>query len=309
MSFYAYVKSMYRSPDAPNQLEETMAHPDQSPTSGFPYDEATSFSSGDRFTGGAQSDADSKKEAAQRVASDAQGRAKDVADTAKHEAADVAGSAKSAAANVADTAQHEAGNVAQEAGKQGRRVLDEGVAELRTQAGAGQQKLAEIARSYGGELQSMTNNSEESGPVTDLANSAQRILDDAANWLERTEPSDVLDSVRSYASRNPWQFLAISAGVGFVGARIVRGLKSPTDGQQKGAALQGGTGARPEVTQFASPQNVATSVTSGGGYDADGYPRPAGAPGRLAGEPDLGLAPGVGMPVDPYPHGGGARGF
>lgn len=286
-----------------------MAHPDQSPTSGFPYDEDTSFSSGDRSTVGSQGDADSRKEAAKRVASDAQDRAKDVAGTAKQEASDVAASAKTAAGDVAGTAQHEAGNVAHEAGKQGRRVLDEGVEELRSQAGAGQQRLAEMARSYGSELQSMTRNSDDSGPVTDLANSAQRVFDDAANWLERTEPSDVLESVRRYASRNPWQFLAISAGVGFVGARIVRGLKSSADEQQKRSAVQGGAATRPEVTQYGGPQNVPTSVSASGGYDADGYPRPAGAPGRLGGEPDMGFAPGVGMPADPYPHGGGARGL
>lgn len=286
-----------------------MSHPDQSPTSGSPFDEDKTFSSGNRSTGGAQSDADSKKEAAKRVASDAQDRAKDVAGTAKQEAADVSDSAKSAAANVADTAQHEAGNVAQEAGKQGRRVLDEGVEELRTQASAGQQRLAEMARSYGGELQSMTKNSDESGPVTDLANSAQQVFDDAANWLERTEPSDVLDSVRRYASRNPWQFLAISAGVGFVGARIVRGLKSSADEQQKGTSVQAGAGSQPQLNQSSRAQNVPTSVTASGGYDADGYPRPAAAPGRLAGEPDVGPAPGVGMPGDPYTHGGGARGL
>lgn len=284
-----------------------MAHPDQSPTSGFPYEEDTSFSSGNRSTVGAQSDADSKQEAAKRVASDAQDRARDVAGTAKQEASAVADSAKSAAVNVADSAQHEAGNVAQEAGRQGRRVLDESVDELRTQAGAGQQRLAEMARSYGSELQSMTRNSGDSGPVTDLANSAQQILDDAANWLERTEPSDVLDSVRRYASRNPWQFLAISAGVGFVGARIVRGLKSSADEQQKSTSVQNGAGTRPEVTRYGSPQNVPTSVSASGGYDSDGYPRPAGAPGRLGGEPDRGFSPGVGVDTDPY--GGGARGL
>lgn len=283
-----------------------MAYPDQSPSSsGFPVDETNDGQ-------------DSKKEAAQRVASDAGDRARNVADKAQQEAADVAATAKAAGSDVADTAQEEVGNVAHEAGRQSRRVLDEGLSELQSQAGAGQQRLAEMARAYGSELQSMTKNSDDSGPVTDLAHSAQRMFDDAANWLERTEPSDVLDSVRRYASRNPWQFLAISAGVGFVGARIVRGLKNSNDAHQPTPISGGSAGHQSQQ---------ARSLTTGGapgtmpstpayntvgqdsvGYDADGYPRTMGMPPAGLGN-DPGMAPGVGMPVDPYPRGGGAGGL
>lgn len=175
-----------------------------------------------------QSDQDERK----RVASDASDRAKDVAGTAQKEAAQVKETAAAAGSDVADTATQEAGNVAHEVGQQSRRIMDEGVSELQSQAGAGQQRVAELSRSLGGELKAMTNNTDQSGPMTDLAGSAQRMLDDAATWLERSEPSDVLQSVRRYAARNPWQFLAISAGVGFVGARIYRGLQDADDGTQ-----------------------------------------------------------------------------
>lgn len=175
---------------------------------------------------------DADKEQAKRVASDAGDRAKDVAGTAQQEAGAVKETAVSAGSDVADTATQEAGNVAHEVGQQSRRIMDEGVSELQSQASAGQHKVAELSRSLGGELQAMTNNTDQSGPMTDLASSAQRMLDDAATWLERSEPSDVLQSVRRYAARNPWQFLAISAGVGFVGARIYRGLQDSDDGTQ-----------------------------------------------------------------------------
>lgn len=294
-----------------------MAYSDQSPTGGgVPGTNPQQGRPGGGNTSG--NGPDDKKDAAKRVASDAGDRAKDVAGTAKQEAGRVAGTAKSAGSDVADTAQHEAGNVAQEAGKQGRRVLDEGISELQSQAGAGQQRLAEMARSYGSELQSMTKNSDESGPVTDLANNAQEIFDNAANWLERTEPTDVLDSVRRYASRNPWQFLAISAGVGFVGARIVRGLKGSQDDHDNQRSVDhnqqqsGGSGShyRPDQTRSITGGAAPGSVPRSGGYDDEGYGRPVGttAPG-LGTEPDAGLAPGVGMPADPNPHGGGARGF
>ena len=290
-----------------------MADSDQSPIGGG----VPSTNPQQGYTGGINnpdhvsgSESDAKKDAAKRVASDAGDRAKDVADTAKQETGRVADTARSAAADVADTATHEAGNVAHEAGKQSRRVLDEGMSELQSQAGAGQQRLAEMARSFGSELQSMTHNTEQSGPVTDLASSAQQVFDNAANWLERTEPSDVLDSVRRYASRNPWQFLAISAGVGFVGARIVRGLKSSQDDQQSQHAVGTGSNVRPEQTRSiagaAAPGTMPLSV----GYDEEGYPGSVGttAPG-LGQEPDLGLTPGFGVPADPYPHLGGGRGI
>ncbi|RMB61664.1 hypothetical protein [Tessaracoccus antarcticus] len=168
---------------------------------------------------------DLKNEATQ-AASDAGDRARDVAGTAQREAGAVKDAALAAGADVADSVTQQAGNVAHEVGHQSRRLMDEGVAELQTQAGAGQQRLAELSRSFGSELQAMTSATENSGPITDLANNAQVLFDDAANWLERNEPADVLDSVRRYASRNPLTFLAISAGVGFVGARIVRGLQT-----------------------------------------------------------------------------------
>ncbi|MGO1385399.1 MAG: hypothetical protein ACTHWA_04025 [Arachnia sp.] len=287
-----------------------MAYSDQSPTGdGVPgtdpqqgYTTRSEFASGD--------DQDSKKDAAKRVASDAQGRAKDVAGTAKQEAADVADAAKSAGSGVAETAQREAGNVAQEAGKQSRRVLDEGLAELQSQAGAGQQRLAEMARSYGSELQSMTRNSDQSGPVTDLANSAQRVFDDAANWLERSETSDVLNSVRRYASRNPWQFLAISAGVGFVGARIVRGLKSSEEQQQGNQSLERGDNRRLEQARSVTGGAAQGGMRGYGGYDEDGYPAQVGTTAPVVGAgPDGELMPGIGLPADPNPYGGSARGL
>ncbi len=300
-----------------------MADSDQSPTGGGVP--GTNPQQG--YTGGvnapgsaAGSDADSKKDAAKRVASDAGDRAKDVAGTAKQETERVADAAKSASSDVADTAKHEAGNVAQEAGKQSRRVLDEGMSELQSQAGAGQQRLAEMARSFGSELQSMTRNSDQSGPVTDLASSAEQVFDNAANWLERTEPSDVLDSVRRYASRNPWQFLAISAGVGFVGARIVRGLKSSSDEHQSRSAVTSGAGHQHQQARSITasnapgtmPGNLGQAPAGDGfaGYDDDGYPRTGEttAPG-VGHEPDVGLSPDVGVHADPYPHLGGGRGI
>lgn len=253
-------------------------------------------------------DDNDKKEQAKQAASKAGDRAKDVAGTAQDEAAAVKDKAVAAGSDVADTVTEQAGNVAGEVGQQSRRLLDEGKSELQSQAGAGQQRLAELSRSFGGELQSMTRNSDESGPITDLANSAQHVFDDAANWLERNEPSDVLDSVRRYASRNPWKFLAISAGVGFVGARIVRGLQKPDDGGQARPALDVPASYHGNQTAAISP--VGDPAYAGGArYGAEGRVQPGATPG-VAFSPtgDAGFGGGQGLPPMPDSD-GGSRGL
>lgn len=205
--------------DANQAWENAIGTPPSGYGTGMPTSRPSGTTSDD---GGNTGD---KKEQAKQAASRAGDRAKDVAGSAQQEAGAVKDTAVSAGSDVADSVAEQAGNVAHEVGQQSRRLVDEGVSELQSQAGTGQQRLAELSRSFGGELQSMTANTDQSGPITDLASSAQHLFDDAANWLERNEPADVLDSVRRYAARNPWKFLAISAGVGFVGARIVRGLQ------------------------------------------------------------------------------------
>lgn len=170
-----------------------------------------------------------KSDEAKRLASDAGDRAKDVAGTARDDAKQVADTAKQEASHVADAAKQEAGQVVETAKAQGKQLLDEGAAELRTQAGAGQSRIAGIVRSMTDELGEMTRNSSQNGIVTDLAKRASRLGDDAASFLENNEPDRVVDEVRRYAARNPWTFLAISAGIGFVASRFVKGLQSDDD--------------------------------------------------------------------------------
>ncbi|WP_300083726.1 hypothetical protein [Propioniciclava sp.] len=151
-------------------------------------------------------------------------RAKGVADHAAGEAKDVKDHAVTAASGVVDTAKQEAGHVMDEAKLQGRRLLDEGANELRTQAGAAQGQLASFVRQLSDELQTMTR-SEASGPMTDLAGRAEQYGHQLATFLEQKSPDDVLVRLRRYAARNPWTFLAISAGAGFLAARLFRGLQ------------------------------------------------------------------------------------
>ncbi|MGV8845994.1 hypothetical protein [Tessaracoccus sp.] len=256
-------------------------------------------------------DTDATSGAADRVkhaAVAAGDRVADVAGTAQEEAAAVKDTAVGAGSDLADSMAEQAGDVAQEVGHQSRRLMDEGMSELRSQAGVGQQRLAELSRSFGGELQAMHSNSDQSGPLTDLVGSAQQVFDDAANWLERNEPADVLDSVRRYAARNPWTFLAISAGVGFLGARVVRGLTKPEGAEQPRSALEvparyhGG---------YAAPIAPVEDPTYAGGprYGTDTRVQPSSTPATAfppPGDPGWGGTPGMPPIADV---GGGSRGL
>ena len=170
------------------------------------------------------SDAPSVKDDAKQVASDATDRAKNVAGTAQNEAGRVADTAKDAGGHVAETAKTEAKQVYGEALTQGKQLLNQGLGEARTQAGNAQTQVAGFVRSISDELSSLTRGANQSGPVLELVEQAERLTNDTATWLDSRSPEDVLDSVRTYAARNPWKFLAISAGVGFVASRLARGL-------------------------------------------------------------------------------------
>ncbi len=251
----------------------------------------------------AMDDGDDSTEQAKQAASRAGDRAKDVAGSAQEEAGAVKDTALAAGSDVADSVTEQAGNVAHEVGQQSRRLMDEGISELQSQAGSGQQRLAELSRSFGSELQSMTGNTDQSGPITDLASSAQHIFDDAANWLERNEPADVLDSVRRYASRNPWKFLAISAGVGFVGARIVRGLQKPNDTNAQ-PALDVPTGYHGNQSMAMAPMED-PAYAGGARFGSEGRVQPSGTPGVSFDAPgDAVLGGGQGVPPMPDPSGG-----
>ncbi len=280
-----------------------------------PYAGDASFPTGvpsDAWSSGTMStDADPAPSAADEVkqaAAAAGGRVTDVAGTAQEEAAAVKDTAVEAGSDLADSIAEQAGDVAQEVGHQSRRLMDEGMSELRSQAGVGQQRLAELSRSFGGELQAMHSNSDQSGPLTDLVGSAQQVFDDAANWLERNEPADVLDSVRRYAARNPWTFLAISAGVGFLGARVVRGLKKPEGTEPPRAALDVPAGYHGGHTAPIAPVEDPT-YAGGPRYGSDTRVQPSATPATSfppAGDARWGDTPGMPPVTDPD---GGTRGL
>lgn len=169
-------------------------------------------------------------EQAKDVAANAGERAQDLAQTAKAEAADVKDTAVAVGSDVIDSAKQQAGEVVDEVKLNAQHLMEQGLTELKQQAGTGQNKLAEIVRSFTGELDSMVKAGND-GPATQLVGQAHGIADQVAAWLENKGPEDVVADVRRYAARNPFAFMAIAAGVGFVGARVVRGIQAANEPQ------------------------------------------------------------------------------
>lgn len=260
-----------QSPDAPGiadsgDLGQGSAEPVVDPVSGRPVFGTSNEPFEPQAPGlsGQDDDESAAKQEAQRLAGDAGDRAKDVAGTAQEEASHVAATAKQAGGDVVDTTKREAAHVVDEAKAQGRHLLDESLDELRTQADQGQHRIAGIVRSLSDELQSMSSNATEQGVMVDLVENVQHYGRDIADFLDDNRPEDVLNSVRRYAARNPWTFMAISAGVGFVAARFLRGLNRD-DSDDQGAVGSGG--------RYGYPSTGYSSAGYGGtGYTGTGVP-------------------------------------
>jgi hypothetical protein len=144
-------------------------------------------------------------------------------DTAKSEAASVKDTAVDAAAGVKDVAKGEASNVAEEAKYQARSLMDQTRSELRGQANNQQSAFAEKLHGWASELGSMASKSDESGPMSDLAQEASRRVGEISHWLDNHEPADLLDEVRRFARRRPIAFLGIAAAAGVLAGRVTRG--------------------------------------------------------------------------------------
>jgi len=67
------------------------------------------------------------------------------------------------------------------------------------------------------------------GPLTDLVDQGRDLSERAAAWLRDNDPDQALVSVRRYAARNPWTFLALAGGAGLLAGRFARGVSAASD--------------------------------------------------------------------------------
>lgn len=147
-------------------------------------------------------------------------------EAAAGEASEVKDHAVEAGRDVAQTAQSEAASVAGDVKSEIRGLFDSSMSEVRTQAGAGQSRLATGLRSLAGELGELSQGSTQQGTATRAVQELASYGDNVAGWLENREPADVLDEVRRFAARRPVAFLAIAAGAGLLVGRFARGLQA-----------------------------------------------------------------------------------
>lgn len=221
---------------------------------------------------------------------EAKDKAKEVAGTAKGEAKNVADTAVSSGRQVAATAQDEARNVAAETKQQAASLLDTVRTEVAEQASTQQGRIAEALHSLSKELGSMASSSQESGPLTDLAHQASRKGGEIAHFLQDREPSDVLESVRSYARRRPGTFLVLCGLAGVVAGRLTRStVANRTSLDTKDDS--GARGDRELRSNYAASGYAAGQPT---GYvrtePATAYATaPATQPAELAGERSIGV--------------------
>lgn len=206
-------------------------------------------------------------------------------DVAMGEAGAVRDTAVGAGKNVASTARDEAANVVAEAGTQAKSLLGTVTDEVRSQGRTQQSRLAEAVHSVAQELGSMGARSEQSGPVSDLAQQASRKAGEVGHWLENKEPSEVLDDVRSFARRRPAMFLGLCALAGVVVGRLGRGAVAANTSldSKDGSYGYGGS-------YSGTPARYATTAPDTGystGYDT-GYSEPGSYGGDTASGPSMG---------------------
>jgi hypothetical protein len=167
-------------------------------------------------------------------------------EAAKQEAAQVKDTATDAGRQVAGTAKEEAANVVAETKMQAKSLLSQARDELSSQGSTQKDRLAGTLHGFSKELGAMASGSNESGPLTDLAQQASRKGGEVAHWLENHDASDVLDEIKSFARRRPVAFLALAATAGVLVGRIGRGavaantsLDSPDSDREPARAYAG----------------------------------------------------------------------
>lgn len=202
--------------------------------------------------------------------------ASDVTASVAGPASDVKDAAVMAGSDVARTAKEEAGAVVHEAKQQGRQVLDEGLTELRSQAAAAQSRLADTVQALSDELRAMAASPDANGPLTDLVDQGRDLSERAAAWLRDNDPDQALVSVRRYAARNPWTFLALAGGAGLLAGRFARGLSAASDDEPTVRRVDRAPEPRPFAgPEVGSPDSRVTDRYPDRGYQADPVGLPA----------------------------------
>jgi hypothetical protein len=187
-------------------------------------------------------------------------------------------SARAAAADVTGTAADQARNVVQETRQQASDLFGEARSQAREQASAQQRKAAQNLHTLADQLNEMAAKSGDSGTAAQLAEEASHRVHGVASWLERREPTDLLDEARDFARRRPGTFLLGAALAGVLAGRMTRGATAAAQSGQPEPRQSGGASAdAPDVARPAGtwpvppPGPVPTAVPNPGTGPETGY--------------------------------------
>jgi len=191
------------------------------------------------------------------------GDANSTKETAKNEAANVKDTAVGAGQQVASVAKDEAKNVAAETASQAKDVAKQVAGEASSQLSQGKQQLATLVHSAAKQLGSMASSSDESGPLTNLAQRASQQVGEVGHWLENREPRELVSDLTDFARRRPAVFLVGAALAGAVAGRLTRGLVADA---KDNASSTTGYASSTGYAQSTAPTYVADEPVQGGRY-------------------------------------------
>jgi len=183
---------------------------------------------------------------------------------AREEARGVGESVKEAGGHVGQTAADQVKEVTSETRQQARDLMYEGRQQVREQARTGQYRAAEGLTAMADELRNMASSSGQSGMVTEMARQAADRVYDFAAWLQKREPSDLLEELRRWARQHPGMFLFGAALAGVVAGRLTSGVVAHQREVQEAGPISTDMTV-PEMQPLASdyPATTAGAVTTG----------------------------------------------
>jgi hypothetical protein len=210
-----------------------------------------------------------------------------VGTVAREQAGQVGQTAAQAGGQVAQTTKDQATNVVGEAKQQGRDLVWEARTQVGEQAGTQKARAVDGLRSLGDELQQMAGQGGQSGIAAEVARQAATRAHGLADHLDRHEPSELLDQVRTYARRRPVVFLAGAAVLGVLAGRLTRNLASDGSGSRAGSESTALAATPPAL-----PTSATTEAVYGSGFRS---PEDEPSPGWQTGTSHQ-PAPGYGSP-------------
>lgn len=196
--------------------------------------------------------------------------------TARDEARNLKDTAVDAAAPVAETAKQKTAEVVTEVRDQTRRLAGETVGQVNQQAGEQRDRAVAGLRSMSADLHGMSGHG-ESAWVVQLARHGAGWTEQAADFLDGRELSDIIEDCRAMARRRPGRFLLGALAAGVIAGRLSRAIAAESKSEQdtpssNGAAIAGpvaGLGAdrppaEPTPTEpLGSPQPVPSAPDPG----------------------------------------------